>query len=53
MARHLIITQGDHDGGVNSPNKRDWTNENFAKASDNIIWPCDKISRQYGADIIF
>ncbi|KAM7184567.1 hypothetical protein V8F33_012903 [Rhypophila sp. PSN 637] len=39
------------DKSSESPKKRDRTNENFARARNNTFQRCDKISRQYGADI--
>ncbi|KAF4922070.1 hypothetical protein CGCF245_v015442 [Colletotrichum fructicola] len=31
--------------------KRDRTNENFAKATKNLMWRCEKIRQCYGADV--
>ncbi|KAK4206417.1 hypothetical protein QBC37DRAFT_300834 [Rhypophila decipiens] len=39
------------DKNSGSPKKRDRANENFARAGENIFRRCNKISRQYGANI--
>ncbi|KAH0420029.1 hypothetical protein CcaCcLH18_07340 [Colletotrichum camelliae] len=31
--------------------KRDRTNENFVKATKNLMWRCEKIRQRYGADV--